>query len=145
MEAPLTVLADLQRQGLIRHIGLSNVTATQIEEGQRICEIVCVQNHYNLAHRADDALIEDLERRGIAYVPFFPLGGFTPLQSTTLSDVAERLGATPMQVALAWLLQRSPNILLIPGTSSVAHLRENLAAGKLVLSPQTVAELDGIA
>jgi aryl-alcohol dehydrogenase-like predicted oxidoreductase len=145
MEAPLTVLADLQRQGLIRHIGLSNVTATQIEEGQRICGIVCVQNHYNLAHRADDALIEDLERRGIAYVPFFPLGGFTPLQSTTLSDVAARLGATPMQVALAWLLQRSPNILLIPGTSSVAHLRENLAAGKLVLSPQTVAELDGIA
>jgi aryl-alcohol dehydrogenase-like predicted oxidoreductase len=145
MEAPLTVLAELQRQGLIRHLGLSNVTARQIEEGRRICEIVCVQNHYNLAHRADDALIEDLARQGIAYVPFFPLGGFTPLQSTTLSDVAERLGVTPMQVALAWLLQRSPNILLIPGTSSVAHLRENLAAGQLVLSPQVLAELDGIA
>jgi aryl-alcohol dehydrogenase-like predicted oxidoreductase len=145
MEAPLTVLAELQRQGLIRHIGLSNVTATQIEEGRRICEIVCVQNHYNLAHRHDDALIADLARQGIAYVPFFPLGGFTPLQSTTLSDVAERLGATPMQIALAWLMQRSPNILLIPGTSSVAHLRENLAAGNMVLSPQTLAALDGIA
>jgi len=144
MEAPLTVLAELQRQGLIRHIGLSNVTATQIEEGRRICEIVCVQNHYNLAHRHDDALIADLARQGIAYVPFFPLGGFTPLQSTTLSDVAERLGATPMQIALAWLMQRSPNILLIPGTSSVAHLRENLAAGNMVLSPQTLAALDGI-
>jgi len=123
---------------------LSNVTATQIEEGRRICEIVCVQNHYNLAHRHDDALIADLARQGIAYVPFFPLGGFTPLQSTTLSDVAERLGATPMQIALAWLMQRSPNILLIPGTSSVAHLRENLAAGNMVLSPQTLAALDGI-
>jgi pyridoxine 4-dehydrogenase len=144
IEAPLTVLAELQRQGLVRHIGLSNVTPTQIAEGRRICEIVCVQNHYNLAHRSDDVLIEDLARDGIAYVPFFPLGGFTPLQSSTLSDVADRLGATPMQVALAWLLQRSPNILLIPGTSSVDHLRENLAAGRLTLSPQIVAELDGI-
>jgi pyridoxine 4-dehydrogenase len=144
IEAPLTVLAELQRQGLVRHIGLSNVTPAQIAEGRRICEIVCVQNHYNLVHRADDALIEDLARDGIAYVPFFPLGGFTPLQSSTLSDVAGRLGATPMQVALAWLLQRSPNILLIPGTSSVAHLRENLAAGQLTLSAQILSELDGI-
>lgn len=144
LESPLTVLADLQRRGLVRHIGLSNVTPAQIVEGRRICEIVCVQNQYNLAHRADDALIDDLARQGIAYVPFFPLGGFTPLQSSTLSDVADRLGATPMQVALAWLLKRAPNILLIPGTSSVAHLRENLAAGQLTLSPQTLAELDGI-
>jgi aryl-alcohol dehydrogenase-like predicted oxidoreductase len=144
LESPLTVLADLQRRGLVRHIGLSNVTPAQIVEGRRICEIVCVQNQYNLAHRADDALIDDLARQGIAYVPFFPLGGFTPLQSSTLSDVADRLGATPMQVALAWLLKRAPNILLIPGTSSVAHLRENLAAGQLTLSPETVAELDGI-
>jgi pyridoxine 4-dehydrogenase len=145
LEAPLTILADLQRQGLVRHIGLSNVTPTQIEEGRRIAPIVCVQNYYNLAHRDDDGLIDDLARQGIAYVPFFPLGGFTPLQSSTLSDVAGRLGATPMQVALAWLLQRSPNILLIPGTSSVAHLRENLAAGQLTLSPQILAELRGIA
>jgi pyridoxine 4-dehydrogenase len=145
LEAPLTVLADLQRKGLVRHIGLSNVTPAQIAEGRGICEIVCVQNQYNLAHRADDTLIDDLARQGIAYVPFFPLGGFTPLQSSTLSDVARRLGATPMQVALAWLLRRAPNILLIPGTSSVAHLRENLAAGELTLSPQTVAELEGIA
>ena len=145
LEAPLTVLADLQRQGLVRHIGLSNVTPAQIAEGRRTCEIVCVQNYYNLAHRADDPLIDDLLRQGIAYVPFFPLGGFTPLQSSTLSDVAGKLGATPMQVALAWLLHRSPNILLIPGTSSVAHLRENLAAGQLTLSSQTLAELDGIA
>ncbi len=145
LEAPLTVLADLQRQGLVRHIGLSNVTPAQIEEGRRICEIACVQNYYNLAYRADDALIDDLARRGIAYVPFFPLGGFTPLQSSTLSDVAGRLGATPMQIALAWLLHRAPNILLIPGTGSVAHLRENLAAGQLTLSPQSLAELDGIA
>jgi aryl-alcohol dehydrogenase-like predicted oxidoreductase len=145
IEAPLTVLADLQRQGLVRHIGLSNVTAAQIAEGRRICEIVCVQNYYNLAQRADDALIDDLARQGIAYVPFFPLGGFTPLQSTTLSDVATRLEATPMQVALAWLLHRAPNILLIPGTSSVAHLRENLAAGQLTLSPETLAQLDRIA
>jgi pyridoxine 4-dehydrogenase len=145
IEAPLTVLAELQRKGLVRHIGLSNVTPAQIAEGRRICEIVCVQNYYNLAHRADDTLIDDLARKGIAYVPFFPLGGFTPLQSSTLSDVAAKLEVTPMQVALAWLLHRSPNILLIPGTSSVAHLRENLAAGQLTLSSQTLAELDGIA
>ena len=145
LEEPLTVLADLQRRGLVRHIGLSNVTAAQIAEGQRICEIVCVQNHYNVGHRADDALIDDLTRDGIAYVPYFPLGGFTPLQSSTLSDVAARLKATPMQVALAWLLKRSPNILLIPGTSSVAHLGENLAAGELVLSPHVLRELDRIA
>ena len=145
LEAPLSVLADLQRQGLIRHIGLSNVTATQIADGRRICEIVCVQNQYNLAHRADDALIDALARDGIAYVPFFPLGGFTPLQSSTLSDVAARLGATPMQVALAWLLHRSPNVLLIPGTGSVAHLRENLAAADLALSDETIRELDGVA
>jgi pyridoxine 4-dehydrogenase len=139
------VLADLKRKGLIRHIGLSNVTAAQVAEAQAITDVVCVQNNYNLAHRHDDALIDDLTRRGIAYVPFFPLGGFTPLQSSTLSAVADRLGATPMQVALAWLLHRSPNILLIPGTSSVAHLRENLAVGQLKLSPQSLAELDGIA
>ena len=145
IEAPLAVLADLQRKGLVRHVGLSNVTPAQIAEGRRVCEIVCVQNQYNLAHRADDALIDDLARQGIAYVPFFPLGGFTPLQSSTLSDVASRLSARPMQVALAWLLRRAPNILLIPGTSSVAHLRENLAAGHLTLSPQTLAELDAIA
>jgi len=145
LEAPLTVLADLQRQGLIRHIGLSHVTPTQIAEGRRIASIVCVQNYYNLVHRPDDALIDDLARQGIAYVPFFPLGGFTPLQSSTLSNVADRLSATPMQVALAWLLQRSPNILLIPGTSSVVHLRENLAAGRLTLSSETLTELDGIA
>jgi pyridoxine 4-dehydrogenase len=144
IEAPLTVLADLQRQGLVRHIGLSHVTATQVNEGRRICEIACVQNQYNLAHRADDALIDDLAQQGIAYVPFFPLGGFTPLQSSTLSNVAGRLGATPMQVALAWLLRRAPNILVIPGTSSVAHLRENLAASRLTLSPETFAELDGM-
>ncbi len=141
----VSALADLQRQGLIRHIGLSNVTAAQVAEAQAITEVVCVQNQYNLAHREDDALVDRLARQGIAYVPFFPLGGFTPLQSSTLSDVAGRLGATPMQVALAWLLQRSPNLLLIPGTSSVAHLRENLAAGQLTLSPETAAELDGIA
>jgi pyridoxine 4-dehydrogenase len=141
----VTVLADLKRQGLIRHIGLSNVTTAQLAEAQAITDIVCVQNNYNLAHRDDDVLINDLARQGIAYVPFFPLGGFTPLQSSTLSAVAERLGAKPMQVALAWLLHRSPNILLIPGTSSVAHLRENLAAGQLTLSPETLAELDGIA
>jgi pyridoxine 4-dehydrogenase len=145
IEAPLTVLAELQRQGLVRHIGLSNVTPTQIAQGRRIAPIVCVQNHYNLAHRTDDALIHDLARDGIAYVPFFPLGGFTPLQSSTLSDVARRLEVTPMVAALAWLLHRSPNILLIPGTSSVAHLRENMAAAQLVLSPQMLVELDGIA
>jgi aryl-alcohol dehydrogenase-like predicted oxidoreductase len=143
--AQVTVLADLQRKGLIRHIGLSNVTASQVAEAQAIAEIVCVQNNYNLAHRHDDALIDDLARRGIPYVPFFPLGGFTPLQSATLSAVAHRLKATPMQVALAWLLHRSPNILLIPGTSSLAHLRENLEAAKMKLSRETLAELDGIA
>jgi pyridoxine 4-dehydrogenase len=141
----VTVLAELQRQGLIRHIGLSNVTSTQVAEAQAITEIVCVQNNYNLAHRHDDALIDELAGKGIAYVPFFPLGGFTPLQSSTLSDIAARLEATPMQVALAWLLHRSPNILLIPGTSSVAHLRENLAAAELTLAPEILAELDGIA
>ncbi|NGN40384.1 aldo/keto reductase family oxidoreductase [Mesorhizobium sp. CGMCC 1.15528] len=145
IEAPLSALAELQRQGLVRHIGLSNVTPTQIAEGRRIAEIVCVQNQYNLAHRADDALIDDLARDGIAYVPFFPLGGFNPLQSSTLNDVAKRLDATPLQVALAWLLHRAPNILLIPGTSSVGHLQENLAAGGLVLSDDVVAELDAVA
>ncbi|MER8375199.1 aldo/keto reductase family oxidoreductase [Mesorhizobium sp. M1406] len=145
IEAPLTVLAELQQKGLVRHIGLSNVTAAQIAEGRGIAEIVCVQNQYNLAHRDDDALIDDLARDGIAYVPFFPLGGFNPLQSSTLSDVAKRLGATPMQVALAWLLHRAPNILLIPGTSSVGHLRENLAAAELMLSDDVLRKLDGIA
>ena len=144
LEAPLTVLAELQQQGLVRHIGLSNVTRRQVVDGRKICPIACVQNLYNLAHRADDALVAELAREGTAYVPFFPLGGFTPLQSTTLSDVARHLGATPMQVALAWLLQRSPNLLLIPGTSSVAHLRENLASVDLALSPEVVAELDRI-
>jgi aryl-alcohol dehydrogenase-like predicted oxidoreductase len=141
----VTVLDDLRRKGLIRHVGLSNVTAAQVAEAQAITDIVCVQNNYNLAHRDDDALIDDLARQRVAYVPFFPLGGFSPLQSSALSAVADRLGATPMQVALAWLLHRSPNILLIHGTSSVAHLRENLAAGQLTLSPQALAELDGIA
>jgi pyridoxine 4-dehydrogenase len=141
----VTVLADLRRKGLIRHIGLSNVTATQVAEAQAITDIVCVQNNYNLAHRHDDPLIDDLARHGIAYVPFFPLGGFTPLQSSTLSTVADRLGATPMQVALAWLLHRSRNVLLIPGTSSIAHLRENVAAGQVTLTPDSLAELNGIA
>ncbi|MET3823694.1 pyridoxine 4-dehydrogenase [Burkholderia sp. PvR073] len=145
IEAPLSALAELQRQGLVRHIGLSNVTAAQIAEGRRICDIACVQNHYNLAHRDDDALIDALGRDGIAYVPYFPLGGFNPLQSSTLDAVAARLGATRMQTALAWLLRRAPNILLIPGTSSVAHLRENLAAGALVLPDDAVRELDGVA
>ena len=140
----VTVLADLKRQGLIRHIGLSNVTATQITEAQTITDIVCVQNLYNLAHRHDDRLIDDLARQGIAYVPFFPLGGFTPLQSSTLTAVAQRLGATPMQVALAWLQQRATNILLIPGTSSLAHLRENLASVQLTLPAQALLELDGM-
>ncbi|MGY6236588.1 aldo/keto reductase family oxidoreductase [Burkholderia ambifaria] len=144
IEAPLSALAELQRQGLVRHIGLSNVTAAQIAEGRRICDIACVQNHYNLAHRDDDALIDALARDGIAYVPYFPLGGFNPLQSSTLDAVAARLGATRMQTALAWLLRRAPNILLIPGTSSVAHLRENLAAGALVLPDDAVRELDGV-
>jgi pyridoxine 4-dehydrogenase len=141
----VSALADFRRRGLIRHIGLSNVTAAQVAEAQTIADIVCVQNNYNLAYRRDDGLIDDLARQGIAFVPFFPLGGFTPLQSSTLSAVAANLGATPMQVALAWLLHRSPNMLLIPGTSSLAHLRENLAAGGLSLSPEAVAELDGIA
>ena len=140
----VTALADLRREGLIRHLGLSNVTAAQVAEAQAITDIVCVQNHYNLAHRDDDALIEDLARQGIAYVPFFPLGGFTPLQSSTLSAVADRLGATPMQVALAWLLQRSRNMLLIPGTSSVGHLRENLSAATLQIPSEIIAELDAI-
>jgi aryl-alcohol dehydrogenase-like predicted oxidoreductase len=145
IEAPLTVLAELQRKGLIRHIGLSNVTPAQIEEGRRLTEIVCVQNQYNVAHREDDALIDALAADGIAYVPFFPLGGFSPLQSDALSQVAADLGATPMQVALAWLLQRSPNILLIPGTSSLGHLRENLAAAELALPEEAIARLDAIA
>jgi pyridoxine 4-dehydrogenase len=145
IEAPLTALADLQRQGLVRHIGLSNVTPTQIAEGRKICDIVCVQNLYNVAHRDDDALIDQLARDAIAYVPFFPLGGFTPLQSSVLSDVARRLGATPMQVALAWLLARAPNILLIPGTSSLAHLRENLAAADLALPDDARTALDEVA
>ncbi len=144
IEPSLTVLAELQRQGLVRHIGLSNVTPTQIAQGRGIAEIVCIQNNYNLAHREDDALLDDLAAAGIAYVPYFPLGGFTPLQSATLNDVAATLGATPMQVALAWLLQRSPNLLLIPGTSSLAHLQENLAAAELVLPPGALAALDGI-
>src|ERR1700722_16121792 len=145
IEAPLTALADLQRQGLVRHIGVSHVTPTQIAQARRICEIVCVQNHYNLVHRHDDALIDSLARDGIAYVPYFPLGGFSPLQSSTLSDVARRLGVTPMQVALAWLLRRAPNILLIPGTSSLAHLRENLAAASLELSGDALTALVEIA
>jgi len=144
IEAPLAVLARLQREGLVRHIGLSNVTRKQVDEGRAIAKIVCVQNHYNLAHRGDDAMIDDLASAGIAYVPFFPLGGFTPLQSTELSEVARGLGVTPMQVALAWLLQRSPNILLIPGTSSVTHLRENLAAAELKLPDDALAALDQI-
>ena len=145
IEAPLSALAELQRKGLVRHVGLSNVTPAQVAEGRRICEIVCVQNHYNLAHRADDALIDELSNDGIAYVPFFPLGGFTPLQSSILTEVAQRLGASPMQVALGWLLHRSPNILLIPGTSSLGHLRENLAAAALDLPPDAILALDGIA
>jgi aryl-alcohol dehydrogenase-like predicted oxidoreductase len=144
IEPFLAVVADLQRQGLIRHIGLSNATPRQVAEARGMVEIVCVQNHYNLAHRGDDALIDELAADGIAYVPFFPLGGFSPLQSGTLDAIAKRLGHTPMQVALAWLLQRSPNILLIPGTSSVAHLRENLAAAEIDLPADAIAELDGI-
>ncbi|KQR78469.1 oxidoreductase [Burkholderia sp. Leaf177] len=135
-------LAELQRQGLVRHIGLSNVTATQIKEAQGIAEIVCVQNHYNLIQRTDDALVDDLASQGIAYVPFFPLGGFTPIQSSALSTIAQALNATPMQVALAWLLHRAPNILLIPGTSSLTHLRENLQVSKLKLPDDVLAELD---
>ncbi|WNJ92883.1 aldo/keto reductase family oxidoreductase [Bosea sp. 685] len=145
LEAPLATLAELQRKGLIRHIGLSNVTPTQVAEARKMVEVVCVQNQYNLAHRTDDALIDDLARDGLAYVPFFPLGGFNPLQSSILSDVAAQLGATPMQVALAWLLHRAPNILLIPGTSSVAHLHDNLAAADIVLPDDALTALDGIA
>ncbi|MBC3382091.1 aldo/keto reductase family oxidoreductase [Serratia fonticola] len=144
LEEPLSVLAELQQQGLVRHIGLSNVTSAQVAQGQKICEIVCVQNNYNLVHRDDDALIDELAGKGIAYVPFFPLGGFTPLQSTTLSEVAQQVGASPMQVALAWLLQRSPNILLIPGTSSLAHLKENLAAAQLKLPGEAIAKLNAL-
>ncbi|ERK10160.1 Aldo-keto reductase [Serratia fonticola AU-P3(3)] len=144
LEEPLSVLAELQQQGLVRHIGLSNVTSAQVAQGQNICEIVCVQNNYNLVHRDDDALIDELAGKGIAYVPFFPLGGFTPLQSTTLSEVAQQVGASPMQVALAWLLQRSPNILLIPGTSSLAHLKENLAAAQLKLPGEAIAKLNAL-
>jgi pyridoxine 4-dehydrogenase len=144
IEEPLTVLADLKRQGLIRHLGVSNVSPKQLAEAQKISEIVGVQNLYNVAHRNDDAFIDDLAKQGIAYVPFFPLGGFTPLQSSELDAVAASLEATPMQVALAWLLHRSPNILLIPGTSSVKHLRENLAAATLQLTPKGLADLDAI-
>ncbi|PIF92416.1 aryl-alcohol dehydrogenase-like predicted oxidoreductase [Acidovorax sp. 62] len=144
IEEQVSVLAELQQQGLVRHIGLSNVTPTQVAEAQRLCTVVCVQNQYNLAHRQDDALVDELARQGIAYVPFFPLGGFSPLQSTQLSSIALRLGATPLQVALAWLLKRSPNVLLIPGTSSVDHLRQNLASAQLALAPEVLAELDGV-
>ncbi|PQV49847.1 aldo/keto reductase family oxidoreductase [Paraburkholderia sp. BL21I4N1] len=144
IEKEVTALAELKQRGLVRHIGLSNVTSAQIAEAQRITEVVCVQNHYNLVHREDDALIDELAAQGIAYVPFFPLGGFTPIQSSALSDLASGLGATPMQVALAWLLQRSPNILLIPGTSGLQHLRENLQAAHLTLSDEVRAELDAI-
>ena len=144
IEPQFAALAELQQRGLIRHLGLSNVTAAQVAQAQGIAEVACVQNHYNLVHRGDDALIDALGRQGIAYVPFFPLGGFTPLKSDGLSDIARRIGATPMQVALAWLLARAPNILLIPGTSSVAHLRQNLAAASVHLDPVVMAELDAI-
>jgi len=144
VERQITALAELQQRGLIRHIGLSNATPAQIAEAQRIVKIVCVQNHYNLVHRADDTLIDELAAKGIAYVPFFPLGGFTPIQSSGLTDIAATIGATPMQVALAWLLQRAPNILLIPGTSSVGHLRENLHAAQLELNDEILAKLDAI-
>lgn len=144
IEEPLSVLAELQQQGLVRHIGLSHVTSKQVAQGRGICEIVCVQNNYNLVHRHDDALVDELAAQGIAYVPFFPLGGFTPLQSTTLSEVAQQLGVTPMQLALAWLLHRSPNILLIPGTSSLAHLKENLAVADIKLSDDVLARLNAI-
>jgi pyridoxine 4-dehydrogenase len=145
IEAPLTVLAELKAQGVIRHLGLSNVTPAQLAEAQKITDIVCIQNLYNVAHRTDDAFLEDLAKQGIAYVPFFPLGGFTPLQSAKLNDAAASLNSTPMQVAQAWLLHRSPNILLIPGTSSLEHLRENLKAATLQLPPETIANLDSIA
>lgn len=145
IEASVSVLAELQQQGLIKHIGVSNVTPTQVAEARKLANIVCVQNEYNIAHRRDDELIDTLARDGIAYVPYFPLGGFSPLQSSALNDVASSLEATPMQVALAWLLHRSPNILLIPGTSSVTHLQENMAAGQLTLPEDALATLDGIA
>ncbi len=145
IEKQVTALAELKRQGLVRHIGLSNVTATQIKEAQRLTPIVCVQNHYNVVHRKDDAVVDELARQGIAYVPYFPLGGFTPIQSSALSEIAASLGATPMQVALAWLLKRSPNILLIPGTASLEHLRENLAAAKLEITDSVLAKLNSIA
>lgn len=141
---PLSTLAELQQQGLVRHIGLSNVTAAQVAEAQSLATIVCVQNMYNIVNRGDDALVDSLAQQGIAYVPFFPLGGFTPLQSSGLQSVADTLGATPMQVALAWLLQRSPNILLIPGTSSVAHLRQNLASADLELPPEALDILNSL-
>nr|WP_314583009.1 aldo/keto reductase family oxidoreductase [uncultured Pseudomonas sp.] len=144
IEEPFTTLAELQRQGLIRHLGLSNVTAAQVKQAQSIAKVVCVQNHYNLSHRSDEQLIAELGEQGIAYVPFFPLGGFTPLQSDTLASVAQRMGASQLRVALAWLLQRAPNILLIPGTSSVAHLRENLTASELVIPADLLAELDAV-
>jgi pyridoxine 4-dehydrogenase len=144
IKEPLTVLAELKRQGLIRHIGLSNISPKQLAEAQTITEIVCVQNFYNVAHRNDDAFIDDLTAQGIAYVPFFPLGGFTPLQSSALDAAAASLEATPMQVALAWLLQRSPNILLIPGTSSPKHLRENLQSSMLQIPPEVIAVLEAI-
>ena len=145
IEAPLSALVDLERQGLIRHIGLSNVTPAQFEEAQRMTKIVCVQNFYNVVNRKDDTFIDSLAEQGIAYVPFFPLGGFTPLQSSTLDPVAASMQASPMQVALAWLLRRSPNILLIPGTSSIRHLRENLSAASLELPSDVICELDAIA
>ena len=144
VEEPLTVLAELRRQGLIRHVGLSNVTAKQLAEAQTITEIVCVQNFYNVAQRKDDAFIDDLASQGIAYVPFFPLGGFTPLQSSALDEAAASLNVTPMQLALAWLLHRSPNILLIPGTSSRKHLRENLKAASLQIPTELAGDLDSI-
>jgi pyridoxine 4-dehydrogenase len=145
IEEPFTVLAELKRQGLIRHLGVSNVSPKQVAEAQTITEIVCVQNFYNVANRTDDPFIDDLARQGIAYVPFFPLGGFTPLQSSELDSTAASLGVTPMQVALAWLLHRSPNILLIPGTSTLTHLRENLNAANLQLPSETIATLNAIA
>lgn len=145
IEEQLSAVAELQQQGLVRHIGISNVTPTQIAEARKLVNVVCVQNLYNIAHQHDNAVIDELARDGIAYVPFFPLGGFTPLQSSALSTVAQRLNVTPKQLALAWLLHRSPNILLIPGTSSVAHLRENLAVSELVLSAEIMAELNSIA
>ncbi|MYM23125.1 oxidoreductase [Duganella sp. FT135W] len=144
IEAHITKLAELQQRGLIRHIGLSNATAQQVKQARSITDIVCVQNHYNLVHRHDEALIDELAQQGIAYVPFFPLGGFTPLQSSILGEVAAELQVTPLQTALAWLLQRAPNILLIPGTSTLAHLRQNLAAGKLVLPAQAVQRLNSV-